>query len=249
MTQEASKENNMRCVIIGIAVWSLLALVACVDEEAPALVVTNAIPLSDDCEAKAGEEIVRSWGRYDVFCGSAYFEPFEVWSYMVQRGDLERPRSETNIAQFERAEVQLMTPDGAIILETFSVPVGGTITPGDGTDPGRGVVFVELIPAAAVDRLPNPNQVPQIVAEVQLFGVTTGDVEIETGVFRYPIDLCDGCFAYFIDQCIWLEPDIKALSDAEGCQHGGGFNGALCWCNSRPTTSSNQCEYCTLPAH
>jgi hypothetical protein len=240
----------MRCILIGIAAWSLLALTACVEEEAPALVVTNAIILDDDCVAKAGEEIVRSWGRYDIFCGSAYFEPFEVWSYMVQRGDLERPRSETNIAQFERAEVQLMTPDGAIIESTFSVPVGGSVVPGDGTDPGKSVVFVDLIPAAAVSSLPSPDEVPQIVAEVQLFGTTNGDVEVETGVFRFPIDLCDGCFTYFVDQCpLWSEEDIKAFTDAEGCQHGGGFDGAYCWCNGHPTTTTSQCEHCILPAH
>lgn len=239
----------MRCRLIKIAVWSLLALTACVDEEAPALVVTNAIPLDNDCVAKTGEEIVRSFGRYDIFCGASYLEPFEVWSYMVPRGDLERPRAETNIAQFERAEVQLITPDGAVIVPTFSTAVAGSVEPGDGTDPGKSVVFVELIPSAAVGSLPRPEEVPQIVAEIQLFGTTNGDVDVETGIFRFPIDLCDGCFTYLIEGCLWMEEDINALTDAEGCQNGGGYDWSYCWCNGSPTTSMNRCEYCTTPAH
>lgn len=237
----------MRCILIGIAVWSLLVLTACVEDEAPTFVVTNAIPLDDDCVAKAGEEIVRSRGRYDVFCASTYEVPFEVWTYMISRHDPEKPRSETNIAQFETAEVQLMTPDGAIIAGPFSTVVGGTVVPGDGNDPGKSVVRVDVIPAAAVSLLPSPDEIPLIVAEIQLFGKTTGDVEVETGTFRYPIELCDQCYARLIDGCSWSAEDIKALTDAEGCQHGGGYDGAFCWCDGRPTTTTRQCEYCVRP--
>jgi len=247
VTQEASKEINMRCILIGIAVWSLLTLAACVEDEAPTFVVTNAIPLDDDCVATAGEEIVRSRGRYDVFCASTYEVPFEVWTYMISRHDPEKPRSETNIAQFETAEVQLMTPDGAIIVPTFSTVVGGTVVPGDGNDPGKSVVRVDVIPAAAVTLLPSPNEYPMIVAEIQLFGKTNGDVEIESGMFRFPIELCDGCYARIISECRWTADWLKALTDAEGCQRGYGYDGDYCWCNGSATSTTSQCEYCPGP--
>ncbi|MBN1655560.1 MAG: hypothetical protein JXA30_17465 [Deltaproteobacteria bacterium] len=238
----------MRWLPLRIAVWLFLALAACVDE-APALVVVNAIPLDEDCVAKTGEDIVRSRGRYDVFCGTSYLVPFEVWSYMVARGDPERPRAETNVAQFDRAEVQLLTPDDATIVPTFSVPVGGSLLPGDGTDPGKAVVWVELIPAKAVSELPQPDEYSQIVAQVQLFGKTNGDVEVETGEFRFPIDLCDRCYTYFVHECMWDAFDLQALDDVEGCQDGGGYDGNFCWCNDNPIGTTRQCEPCLIPAN
>lgn len=215
----------------------------------PDLIITNAIPLDDYCVANAGGEVVRSRGRYDIFCGSQYQVPFEVWNFLDRQGDLQRPRSEANTVQFERAEVQLMTPDDAVVMPTFSVPIADSVIPGDGTEPGKSVVFVEIIPAGAVDSLPPIDTYPQIVAQVQLFGRTIGDVDVETGVYRFPFELCDGCLTYLIDQCLWTDADIASLTEATGCQHGGGYDGSYCWCDSLLTSTKNRCEFCSVPAH
>jgi hypothetical protein len=245
MTERVVKENHMRRPFIRIAVVSctalFLALTGCVDEE-PALVISSAVPYGSDCLAKPGGEVELSQGNYDAFCGNNYYVAFEVWSYMISRADKDRPRAETNIVTFERAEVRLTAADGQKIASPFSVSATGTVSPGVANSPGKAIVFINVIPSEVAGSLPEA----VIVAKVKLFGKTNGDVDVETGTYQYPIRICLGCYTQPVPKCNWTDPYKNALSDAKGCQDGRGYDDMYCWCNSN---SGSQCAPCTLPTH
>jgi hypothetical protein len=254
MTEKVLKEDHMRRLFLRMAVLSCMALsvalTGCVDEQ-PSLVIANAIPYGDDCVPKTGGDVVLLQGTYDPFCGNSYKVAFEVWSYIISRADKDRPRAETNIVKFERAEIDLITPDGQEMGFTtadgqeaptsFSVPVSGTVLPGVANSPGKTIVIVNVIPSNIAMSISEP----EVVAKIKLFGKTNGDVDVETGPYRYPISICSGCFTQTIKKCAWSDDELNVFDNASGCQNGQGFDGSYCWCN---TNSSSQCAACNLPA-
>jgi hypothetical protein len=68
----------------------------------------------------------------------------------------------------------------------------------------------------------------QILAEIQIFGTTTGDVDIDFKPFVYPIELCDGCLH------VCRQRDIRdKMRDEEDfigqmCNDNSGIDGRVC---------------------
>jgi hypothetical protein len=96
------------------------------------------------------------------------------------------------------AEVKLKTIDGetldfgASLPNPFTTTTANSIEPTNSSDPSVGVAVVEAIPEP-YSRFLSQLVGATIIAEVQIFGTTTGDVDIEMRPFNYPIKICDGC--------------------------------------------------------
>jgi len=115
----------------------------------------------------------------------------------------------------------------------FRVPVAGVIEPGGGKS---GFSF-EIVPPellwAIDDQLPargvnDPPQRTTLDVRIQMVG-TRGGGETESNVFRYPVDVCDGCV--YVDQgaCKDVEPDFQARTGGACNVLQDGF--VDCWVN------------------
>ena len=67
-----------------------------------------------------------------------------------------------------------------------------------------------------------------ILAEIRIFGTTTGDKDVEFRPFDYPIELCDGCLTL----CARADIRDRMLDEADfsdgQCQDNSGQDGRIC---------------------
>lgn len=128
----------------------------------------------------------------------------QVANRFMNRGNYVYPlMADPNTWTATEAEVELRGVDGAALGDLglparFRVPVGGAVvqSASGATEPGRGIVFVEVIPAVYGDAL--LDREGTIVVAVRLTGTTAGDSTQQTGEFTFPVTLCNGC----LRQCI-----------------------------------------------
>ena len=102
----------------------------------------------------------------------------------------------------------------------FLVIANTTLPPAHGAQPATGVVALEVIPVDYAAQLRDSMVVgEQILAEISIFGTTTGNKDIEFRPFVYPIELCDGC----------LTLCAREADHADGqCQDNSGQDGRVC---------------------
>ena len=111
-----------------------------------------------------------------------------------------------NILQIHSAEVRLKLREGGtndptirfdrngnVLPNPFRVDSNSSIFPvSEAEQPSSSVAFVEAIPNAYAEQLDDFTG-QQLLAEITMFGTTTGDRDIELPTFVYPIDICDSC--------------------------------------------------------
>ena len=88
------------------------------------------------------------------------------------------------------------------------------------------MVSVEAIPvpyAAQLDSLRNA----QILAEVQVFGTTIGDVDVDFKPFVFPIQLCFGCLVKCLADVTAGSKDVSAAY-GDSCPDDSGADGRIC---------------------
>ncbi len=109
-------------------------------------------------------------------------------------------RAEPNGIHITRAEIRLEDIGGNLILPAYSVPTAGYVPPGaDATNPGQGIVTVEVIPVSVIPALAGVGDGATVVSYIRLFGETNGTIDIETGDYVWPISLCNGCLFLCLD--------------------------------------------------
>ena len=164
-----------------------------------------------------------SRGVLDVSLSTAgYTATLLVGNQLVPRGDNDRLLPETSRVHLYEAEVTLFD-FGGTQLAAYTQPITGFVDPTSNTSPGYGLTSLAIIDPSAVASLPN-NQT--IVARIKVFGRTLGGIEVESGYWDYPIDVCSGCLANRCvppaacdDDCVQvcafgqdLAPDCRATS-------------------------------------
>jgi hypothetical protein len=182
--------------------------------EGPSAFVTGALVPDSECVTtnEPGGNAFKPIGSYDISpgfngdtdnCNAPYIVHLFVNSFLRPNADPGLGRAEPNVLQLHSAEVRLMDINHATIAfdreepalpNPFVVTVSDTLLPTDGTNPETGLAHVEVIPTAyapELDRFAQEQQ--QILAEIQIFGTTTGDVDVDLKPFVYTIQLCDGC--------------------------------------------------------
>lgn len=223
-------------------VTCILVLAGCAPEGPSAYVDLNLKPDSS-CTYSAGstDTVGLSGGLYDISPGGAntcenpYVLALRVNSQLRPGRDEELGRAEPNVLQVKEAVVKLkdrqgrtlaLGPNGSALPNPFRVNTNESVRPTDNDDPSFGVVFVEAIPtpyAPFLDQFVND----QILVEVQLFGTTLGDVEVDFTPYVYPVRICDGCQLLCIGGSDGQE-QLDMLEEDDGCQDGAGYDGRLC---------------------
>jgi hypothetical protein len=131
-----------------------------------------------------------SAGVIDVSITDQYFGMVLVGNQLVRRGDPQRLRTETGRVQLFEAEVEVFDYAGAT-LSSFIQPVSGFIDVATGANPGWGLTGLTLIDGAAAAASGGN---AGLVARIRIRGETLGGLEVETGEWDFPINVCNGCF-------------------------------------------------------
>lgn len=224
--------------------------VSCAPEGPSAYIDFNLVPDQECVYDPTGDvSLYYGVGYYDIaesggpdgederFCARPYTLSLRVNSGLRSNVDQELGRAEPNVLQVNRVEVTLMTlqqevlsfPDAEVTLPNpFRVTTTFTLDPTDSDEPSRGVARVDVVPAQYASQL-SQFVGDQILVEVQMFGTTLGDVDVEFQPYLYPIRICDGCMS------LCLENDLTKNSltpedvlDADSCQDNAGADGRLC---------------------
>jgi hypothetical protein len=155
---------------------------------------------SDTCTVTADSSAALQFrGTFDAGFAAEYSAVLLVGNQLVRRGNAATLRTETSRVVLNGADVRIANAAGDTIGE-FSVPVSGFVDPGSGTEPGYGAASVVVVDAATGDAVaPNDGsrRSVEVVASVILHGETLGGVEIDSGEWQFPIDVCKGCLVFF----------------------------------------------------
>jgi hypothetical protein len=211
----------MRRVFEALLLFVVVGLCACAPEGPTAFVTFNLVP-SSTCEITPQTTGNKFYpiGRYDVSpgknaggapnCAHPYVVNLLVNSFLRPNGDITLGRAEPDVLQLHSAEVLLTDINHATIKfervtpplpNPFMVNTGNSLFPAMGGTPSVGVASVEAIPkayAAQLDKFVDG----QILARIQIFGTTTGDVDVNFKPFVYPIEICDQCLTYCAGQLV-----------------------------------------------
>ena len=157
-------------------------------------------------------QIQRSGGVLDVDVSTTYTAELLVGSQLEARGDQLNTRAEPNRTHINGAVVNVTSADGTT-LGSFTTEGAGFVDPQTANTTSYGLVAVRLIDGATASKIaaelhakadslpPDPpdNKHPSklVLANVKVFGKTLGGVDLETGEFQFPIDVCLGCLISF----------------------------------------------------
>jgi hypothetical protein len=194
-----------------VSMLLLCALGACAPEGGPTAFVTfNMVPDSKCVWSPSSGDKFYPVGRFDISpggngMGDACAHPYEVHllvnSFLRPNANVMVGRAEPNVLQIHSAQVRLMTIQKQTLLfnqgktplpNPFLVTTGNSLYPSAGTTPTTGIAAVQAIPKAYAQYL-SMFVGAQILAEIQVFGTTTGNTDVTFKPFVYPIEICDGC--------------------------------------------------------
>lgn len=250
----------MRRSLPRLSLWiAPLVLTACAPE-GPSGFVTNHLLPDEECfvSNETGANPFVAQGVYDVSsgfngedgnCDAPYTLNLLVNSFLRPNSDVGLGRAEPNVLQLHSAEVRLMdvsratiefnrfvNRDGSALPNPFLVTTNGSLFPTDGDEPSTAVAFVETIPSAYAEQL-DAFDGKQILAEVQIFGTTTGDVDVDLKPFVYTIQICDGCLTR-CGACITKDTSLDEVYGEGVCRDNASADGRVCvdtTCLSCPT--------------
>lgn len=244
----------MRSSFPRLPLWiAPLLLTACAPEGPTGFVTGHLLP-DEECvySSEAGSNPFTPQGVYDVSsgfngadgnCDAPYKLRLLVNSFLRPNTDVGIGRAEPNVLLLESAEVRLMDISRATISfdrgenplpNPFLVTTNGSLFPSDGDEPSRTVAFVETIPSAYAEQLDTFDGL-QILAEVQIFGTTTGDVDVDLKPFTYTIQICDGCLTV-CGGCITADDSPDDIYGEGVCRDNASADGRVCVDTACPRT-------------
>ena len=231
----------MRGVLSVVFILIVLSLAACAPDGSSAYVSYN-IPPDGNCEVSPGSDKFLPTGSYDLKgktakkgvskpCNSPYYVNLLVNSSLRMNANAGLGRVEPNVLQLHNAQVRLMDSSGSplrfsngALPNPFTVTTNNSLRPSMGTSPSTGIAVVEVIPIAYAALLLELAG-DQILAEIQIFGTTIGDEDIDFKPFIYPIQLCNGCLTMCIGDLGTLKPaDVYG----KACADNAGADGRTC---------------------
>lgn len=147
-------------------------------------------------------------GIMDVAFATQYGANLLVGNQLVDRGSRDHVKTETSRVQLEGSEVYLTDSAGRQLGAPFTVPGIGFIDPASGSNPSYGVLKSVLVDSvtgsklrAEMSALPY-GTVRRITAHVKVFGRSLGGLEVESGEWNFPIEVCYGCLVSFPPEAI-----------------------------------------------
>ena len=136
----------------------------------------------------------------DVGVTDSYFAVLLVGSQLIAKGDPQNNRAESNRAHINGGIVRVTEPDGKLIRE-FTSLASGFNDPQQNSAANYGPVGLVVIDALTRDlllpALPTRAASKTILVNVKVFGTTLGNVDMESGEYQLPMQVCNGCLVDF----------------------------------------------------
>jgi hypothetical protein len=222
-----------------------LSLSGCAPEGPSAFVTFNVVPDSNCKYSPEGTDLFYPMGLFDVSpgeggndaCANPYVVHLLVNSFLRSNSDPMLGRAEPNILQLHSAEVKLMDIQRRTIKfsgdlpNPFLVTTNNSLSAATGSEPATGIAVVEVIPSDYAVQLDDGGERfvgAQILAEIQIFGTTTGDVDIDFKPWVYAIELCDGCLTVCQQRDIRDNMLDPADFIGDDCNDNSGTDGRVC---------------------
>jgi hypothetical protein len=221
----------MRSVSVLMVPLALSSAVACAPEGSSAYVSHN-VTLNASCMANEDESITT--GTYDVGsdntkitqCSSSYVMNLLVNSNLKANAQDSTGRAEPDVLLITHADIRLMSKDQATLVfgtnglpNPYRVQTATSLPPTSGTDPETAVLPLEAIPKVYAQKLATAevsgSKLDSILIEVQVFGTTTGDVDVDFRPFLYPLAICRGCRSACKSEFVGMEADLTTLTSDE----------------------------------
>lgn len=230
-----------------LVITSLLALTAACAPEGSSAYVTRNVPLDNSCAPEEDSDIGIATGVYDIgngdtpaSCLHSYLMTLVVNSNLKANAQDATGRAEPNVLLITHADVTVMRKDERPIQflndsgeadstrpNPYRVRTAASLAPTTSTVAQTGIVQIEAIPkayASALSQFSGDN----ILLEIQVFGTTTGDVDVDFRPFQYPLAICRHCLSFCRDEFA----EDSEISDIRGdtCPDNvhGGQDGMIC---------------------
>ena len=236
----------MRRVLVTFS--SLICLFAACAPEGPSAYVSVALPVPQSCIVTPDSDVYLAVGQFDIAngadydagrkstaCQKSYYLHLLVNSNLKSNANDATGRAEPNVLQINEAEVELIDIEQQATIpfdakadplpNPFRVKVNNSLPPTTSSEPSKGVVAVETIPSGYNSQLRDYIG-KQILAEVQIFGTTIGDIDIDFKTFSFPIHICEGC----LTRC-GADFDEGSSQDeiyGDNCPDNAGADGRIC---------------------
>jgi hypothetical protein len=227
---------------------SLLGLAACAPAGSSAYVSANQ-KLSADCSSGESSTTFISTGLYDVLsngsdkknCLRSYQMSLLVNSNLRASVSPSLARAEPNALQIKYADISLLdknegllsflkadkTPDGNV-PNPYRVYTTATVPPSDSGDTSQASVRLDAIPSPYAEKL-RAYAGDSILIEVQLFGTTTGDVDVDFSPFLYPLAICRDCLSTCRGDARWIsDPELLTELNSGVCTDNRGQDDRTC---------------------
>ena len=199
--------NHSRLVLVAAAA---LGAAACTDAGTTLIVLQNQLP-GEGCTVSAdrGSEFVPR-GRIDAAAEDGY-----LFTPLVQNVAEPTQNDSQRILFVEGADIDLSGDfEADASLTSFSQSFSGSLGPGD-FGSFEFIIVPEQLVAQLGDSLGDGGEVA-VDAEITIFGTVDGGA-VESQVFRYTVDVCDGCTLVDNGACTAL-PDGFTPSTGGSCQ-------------------------------
>ena len=151
--------------------------------------------------------------------GGAYIAALLIGNQLARVGNADQVRTETARITLRGAVVEVRDPsqgEDATPITEYTTDGTGFVDPSSGTNPGYGLMFVELIPPGLA------LSISRVTVAVRVFGDTLGGDEIESNQLTFPISLCTGCLIDFThsDSTGTCLPADETTNSATPCRMG-----------------------------
>lgn len=144
---------------------------------------------------------------FDVGLSDSYFAILLVGNQLIARGDPQNNRAESNRAHINGGVVRVTEAGGAPIDPThpdgFTSLATGFNDPQTNNAPGYSVVGLVAVDKPTRDilaaQLPTRQSSKTVLINVKVFGTTLGGVDLESGEYQFPMQVCNGCLVNLSD--------------------------------------------------
>jgi hypothetical protein len=190
-------------MLYGAMALALLAGPGCADSESTLFVRQAQAHVAGSCGVdNAPTSLMILRGSLDLAFQRQYRADLLVGNQLVARGNSSQLRTETARVEIQGTIVRAEDATGAVAWGPVTVPGAGFIDPANGANPNYGLVNTVLIGSQLADSLVdelmmNRNLVRYFTAVARVFGRTLGGTAVESGEWRFPINVCYGCLVVF----------------------------------------------------
>jgi len=198
---ESFKRRTL-CGLMALAP-ALMAGPGCADSESMLFIRQAQARVAGSCTVdNSPSSLVLVHGSLDLAFQRQYRAALLVGNQLVPRGNSAQLRTETARIQLQGAIVRAEDANGAVVWGPVTVPGSGFVDPASGSDPNFGLIDTVLLgsdlgTSLAGQLSADPTLVRYFTSVARVFGRTLGGMTVESGEWRFPINVCYGCSVVF----------------------------------------------------